>query len=122
MCDGEVEDEDVGLFIRNRKKEKIKIKSDSGILYFQTGEASQILSGGKLQSTPHAVLNNGKLGNVSRNTFGVFTQPREYFIMKTGDDHDVFLEYDGVPSLKGRWEQGITHGEFIRRTMEEFYN
>ena len=121
LCDGEIDDPNVGLFVKNRDKESIKVVAEADVLYFQTGEATQIFSGGKLQATPHAVLTSGKLGNAARSTFAMFMQPRNYFVMEAPNDKDVFIEHEGVPTLKGRWEQGITHGEFISRTMKIFY-
>lgn len=116
----EIAAEKVGLFVRNRKGETIKIKADADMLCFQIGETAQILSGGLLQATPHAVMTEGKLGNISRNTFAIFMEPRGHFLMKTDNDAGVFIEHDGVPSLKKRWKQGMTFGEFHRKTLEFF--
>lgn len=46
-------------------------------LGFQTGEALQLITGGKFQAVPHFVrAGNGKeMANVARNTLAVFTQP-----------------------------------------------
>ena len=121
ICDGEIEREEVGLFVRNRNKERVKATAEADVLYFQTGEAAQILSGGRLQATPHAVLTDGRIGNVARSTFAVFMQPRENYVMKTDNENAAFIEHEGVPSLRGRWKQGMTHGEFFSATMKTFY-
>ena len=42
---------------------------------YQIGETSQILSGGKLQATPHVVVTNPDTSGVSRNTMAVFMGP-----------------------------------------------
>ena len=112
--------EKVGLFIRNRRGETVKVKADADVLCFQIGETAQVLSGGILQATPHAVMTEGKLGNVSRNTVAIFMEPRGDFVMETDNDQGVFIEHDGVPSLRKRWKQGMTFGEFHRKTIESF--
>jgi isopenicillin N synthase-like dioxygenase len=68
----QAEDPDSGLFIRKRDKSEVKVRIPPASLAFQLSETSQIISGGALQSTPHAVKNSGKLGSISRNTMGVF--------------------------------------------------
>ena len=109
-----------GLFIRNRKGESVKIKVNADELCFQIGETAQILSGGILQATPHAVMTDSKLGNVSRNTFALFLEPRGYFVLNSDNENQVFVEHEGVPSLRKRWSQGITFGEFSKKTIEFF--
>ncbi len=44
----------------------------------------QILSGGHLQATPHAVTKSEELGGekISRNTFALFMQPNPLVAMK----------------------------------------
>jgi hypothetical protein len=44
-----------GLYARNRKGELVKITIPEDCIAFQIGETAQILSGGILQATPHAV-------------------------------------------------------------------
>jgi isopenicillin N synthase-like dioxygenase len=45
----------VGLYVRNRKSELIKVTIPADCIAFQIGETAQIHSGGILQATPHAV-------------------------------------------------------------------
>ena len=45
----------LGLYIRTRKSELIKVNIPSDCLAFQIGETAQIHSGGILQATPHSV-------------------------------------------------------------------
>ena len=116
----EVDNANAGLFIRNRKGESVKIKVNADELCFQIGETAQILSGGILQATPHAVMTDSKLGNVSRNTFALFLEPRGYFVLNSDNENQVFVEHEGVPSLRKRWSQGITFGEFSKKTIEFF--
>jgi isopenicillin N synthase-like dioxygenase len=120
VSSSEISNEKAGLYIKSRNKEVVKVKPDADNLCFQIGETAQILSGGFLQATPHAVLSAGDLGNVCRNTFAVFMEPRGHFILKTSRPDHVFFEHDDVPSLKKRWKQGITFGEFHRNTINLF--
>ena len=52
---------------------KVNIPADA--VAYQIGETSQILSGGKLQATPHVVVTNPNTSGVSRNTMAVFMGP-----------------------------------------------
>lgn len=116
----EIGDVNVGLFVRNRKGEKIKVQADADHLCFQIGESAQILSGGILQATPHAVLTEGKLENISRNTFAIFMEPRGFYIMNSHDEKSIYIEHEGVPSLKNRWKQGIRFLDFHLNTIGAF--
>ena len=116
----EISNAAVGLTIRNRRSQMVKITIEADVLGFQIGETAQILSGGILQATPHAVLTDGNLGNLSRNTFAVFMEPRGNYLMKCHDEKGAFIEHNGVPSLQKRWKAGITFGEFHRNTINFF--
>ncbi|TIA93212.1 hypothetical protein E3P81_01036 [Wallemia ichthyophaga] len=72
-----------GLYIRNRANNVVKVTIPENALAFQTGEALELLTGGKLHATPHCVRGGGPgqvrlgdaVGDVSRETFAVFMQP-----------------------------------------------
>jgi isopenicillin N synthase-like dioxygenase len=66
-----------GLYIRNRGGDLIKVSIPNDCLAFQTGEALEIATGGKLLATPHCVRVGGGLHTerVSRETFALFMQP-----------------------------------------------
>ena len=42
--------------------------------------------------------------------------------LNTYDDdvEKIFVEHDDVPSLRGRWEPGMTFQEFNKRTLQAF--
>ena len=54
----ENKDPKAGLYVKTRKNEKIHLQFNDHEKYlaFQVGETSQILSGGALVATPHAVM------------------------------------------------------------------
>jgi isopenicillin N synthase-like dioxygenase len=61
-----------GLYIRTRGGELAQVKIPADCLAFQTGEALEVATGGKLRATPHAVRVGAAPGmeTVSRETFG----------------------------------------------------
>jgi len=67
-----------GLYIHARDSTITKISIPHDCLAFQTGEALQIITGGKFRAVPHFVraggVNEGSM-RVARNTLAVFTQP-----------------------------------------------
>lgn len=44
-----------GLVVRTRKGRNVEVQVPPGAVLFQLGEAAQIISGGTLMATPHAV-------------------------------------------------------------------
>ncbi|KAG0135269.1 hypothetical protein HOY82DRAFT_601040 [Tuber indicum] len=70
-------DPDAGLYIKDRKGGVAKVGIPRDCLAFQTGEALEVITKGKLKAVPHFVrgCRAGKAAGVSRNTIAVFTQP-----------------------------------------------
>lgn len=70
---------DTGLFIHARDSTITKVSIPADCLAFQTGEALQVITGGKFRAVPHFVragVGGGeKSMRVARNTLAVFTQP-----------------------------------------------
>jgi len=66
-----------GLYIRTRGGKLIKVSIPLDCLAFQTGEALELATDGKLRATPHCVRVGGGPGaeKVSRETFALFMQP-----------------------------------------------
>lgn len=124
-------DSEAGLYIRSRSGQLIKVEvpEEDGTVLYQIGECSQIMSGGILQATPHAVRGVKDVG-VSRQTFAVFMEP-EYNggmnlpegkgIKDVQDGEAVKRLPGGIRRLEERWEEGVDFGEFSRRTFEAFY-
>ncbi|KAI4166027.1 MAG: hypothetical protein LQ342_000458 [Letrouitia transgressa] len=66
-----------GLYIRSRMDAITKVSIPHDCLGFQTGEALQMITGGKFRAVPHFVQlgKHTKGSQVARNTLAVFTQP-----------------------------------------------
>jgi isopenicillin N synthase-like dioxygenase len=66
-----------GLYIRTRGGDITKVLIPTDSLAFQTGEALEIATGGKLRATPHAVRvgQSANAHRISRETFALFMQP-----------------------------------------------
>ncbi|KAJ9112175.1 hypothetical protein QFC20_002356 [Naganishia adeliensis] len=95
-------DPKAGLWIcpRRQGSEPIKVSIPADCLGFQTGEALQLLTAGKLAATPHFVRAGQDASSVSRETFAFFLQP----------DVDRVVGADGE-----------TFGQFSERIMREHY-
>ncbi|KAJ4499111.1 Clavaminate synthase-like protein [Lentinula lateritia] len=91
-----------GLYIRTRGGDLTKVSIPVDSLAFQTGEALEVATGGKLRATPHCVRVGGSpgVGKVSRETFALFMQPNV----------DQQLSPD------------ITFGQFSKRVFEKHYS
>uniref|UniRef100_A0ACD5TYJ1 Uncharacterized protein n=3 Tax=Avena sativa TaxID=4498 RepID=A0ACD5TYJ1_AVESA len=131
----------------NRRIFSVRCSPESFIV--QVGEAADILSGGKLRSTLHAVSRPLGLPNISRETFVVFLQPSwdktlpcEGYSSADEDDSSDHLESalssDGsagscsqhismqeilkkIPPLSSRLKEGMTFAEFSRQTTKRYY-
>jgi len=91
-----------GLYIRTRGGELTRVTIPPDCLAFQTGEALQLATAGRLRATPHCVhvgAGDGTL-HVSRETFALFMQP---------DVHQRISETE-------------TFGEFSKRIFDDHYN
>lgn len=72
-----------GLYIQSRTSTITHVTIPSDCLAFQTGEALQLITGGRFRAVPHFVRagddGNGKAGGmehrIARNTLAIFTQP-----------------------------------------------
>ncbi len=94
-------------------------------MVFQIGETSQILSGGILQATPHAVRGPQTTG-VNREMMAVFMQPRpqESMSIPAGDPNVACKTENlpiGVPPLLSRWNNSMNYDEFTEATHQAYY-
>ncbi|KAL4069426.1 Clavaminate synthase-like protein [Scleroderma citrinum] len=64
-----------GLYIRTRGGEVTKVSIPEDCLAFQTGEALELVTSGKLRATPHCVHIGAGAEGISRETFALFMQP-----------------------------------------------
>lgn len=97
---------DAGLYIKSRNGKTVKAAIPPNCMAFQTGEALQLLTQGRLRATPHYVSAGGKgailpqvydaieergagrLGSISRSTMACFLQPDINAVI--GDDGETF--------------------------------
>jgi isopenicillin N synthase-like dioxygenase len=101
---------------------------------FQLGETCQILSGGLLRATPHAVLTDPTsctTNGVTRESFAVFMEPE--YDHRLDPPHgvsandclgteatDMLHQELGLSLLSARWKPGMTYGEFHLATVSAF--
>lgn len=128
-------DPKAGLYIQSRSGNLVKATLPSDCLGFQIGETFQILSGGLLQATPHAVKQQqttkpaAATGGVTRETYAVFLEPEYEFPMsipegRTVDDccpPNKANEILQLNSIQSRWKPGMTFGEFNDATLKAFH-
>ncbi|CAD5173346.1 unnamed protein product [Musa acuminata subsp. malaccensis] len=94
-------DEHTYLQLFDIKKNKIfVVRSPADSFIIQVGEAANILTSGKLQSTLHSVGRTVDMDNLSRQTFVVFLQPA----------WSKILSYSGYP------EETSNHDKLVLRT------
>ncbi|KAI0257426.1 Clavaminate synthase-like protein [Lactifluus subvellereus] len=91
-----------GLYIRTRGGELTKVTIPPDCLAFQTGEALQLATAGRLRATPHCVRVGAgdRTEDVSRETFALFMQP----------------------DVNQRISETETFGEFSMRIFDDHYN
>ncbi|KDR85270.1 hypothetical protein GALMADRAFT_234031 [Galerina marginata CBS 339.88] len=91
-----------GLYIRTRGGQLVKVSIPPGCLAFQTGEALEIATNGRLLATPHCVRVGSHSGSdqISRESFALFMQP----------DTDQKLS------------ESSTFGDFSKKVFKEHYD
>jgi hypothetical protein len=120
-----------GLYIQTRTGEQVRVSIPSDHCAFQIGETSQIMSGGLLQATPHAVMMTtmaaADAAGITRESFAVFLEPEFEDRLDvprgfTVDDCQgaVVDESLGLHPLKARWKLGQTFGDFHLATVSAF--
>ena len=94
---------ETGLYIYARDSSIVKVTIPPDCLAFQTGEALELISGGRFRAVPHFVkagkTTKGEM-KVARNTLAVFTQP-------------------GVEEVVEK-KRGLTFGAFSREVTARF--
>jgi isopenicillin N synthase-like dioxygenase len=119
-------DQAAGLYVKNRRGEILKANIPPGHLVYQIGETSQILSGGTLQATPHAVR-GAQVTGVNRETLAVFMQPlpHEKMAVPSSKDPNEAGKTEnlpkGVPPLLSRWNNDMTYDDFTQATFKAYY-
>ncbi|KAH7915123.1 Clavaminate synthase-like protein [Hygrophoropsis aurantiaca] len=94
-----------GLYIRTRGDELTKVSIPADCLAFQTGEALELVTAGKLRATPHCVRVGGGDETISRETFALFMQPNTNQRVSPSEDFGQFSKrilaehYEKTPSM-----------------------
>ena len=91
-------DPKAGLYIRSRSDQVVKVDIPTDCIAFQTGEALQMITGGRFKAVPHFVRGPSGVSNVARNTLALFMQP----------DVDEVIDR----------ERGTTYGEFVEMIVK----
>jgi len=110
-------DKEAGLWVRTRQHKEFRVTYPKDFLAFQIGETAQIMSGGVLRATPHAVqaIKYPDSEHVCRNTFAVFMEP----------NFDVPMTIPAGRTVKDaaceRFKEGMTFGEFSKVTISGYY-
>jgi len=91
-----------GLYIRTRGGELVKVSIPKDCLAFQTGEALEIATSGRLLATPHCVRVGAfsSADEISRESFALFMQPNTNQYLSCG----------------------ITFGQFSKKVFDKHYN
>lgn len=118
------------VYAAPNKTVRVELPDDDRFLLFQLGEASQVLSGGALVATPHAVLPGASEGrNVSRDTFAVFVEPNwnEPLSPPPGSGlKDVYADEhasDVIPPLRDRLRKvPVDFAQFLADSVREYYD
>lgn len=121
--------EGAGLLAYSRSGEKVKVPPPpKNAVLFQIGEAAQVLSGGTLVATPHAVA-AGNMRGTSRESFALFIEPDwdEPMCVPEGCDLDCVLAPDDkrsdiIPPLRSRLKQvPVAFAKFLSDSVAEYY-
>jgi isopenicillin N synthase-like dioxygenase len=119
-------DKRAGLYVScRRSNEPVRVQFSSDCLAFQTGEASQILTGGVLRATPHAVRTPGTDSScINRSTMAVFLQPEPDLVLQlpSWDSQGRAALQLGhrVPPLSSRYCSGDTFAMFGEKTIASY--
>lgn len=110
-------DSNAGLYVKTRNGETLKVSFKEDQIAYQMGEATEFLSKGLFQATPHCVraAQGVDAAGVVRNTFAVFMQPHWDQPLDIGHGSYNCSDYDA----------SIGHfnfGDFTEKTLSKYYN
>ena len=114
-----------GLMVRTRQGHTVDVVVPPGAVLFQLGEAAQILTGGALMATPHAVRRGAP--GLSREAFALFVQP--HWDHAIGRDETLHALHtadakngDVIPPLSRRLRVlPVEFGRFLSDSYLEYY-
>ena len=106
--------------------EDTKIEAPKDALVFSIGEVMQIISGGILEASPISVrrCKSYKQQGLTRNSFALRFKPTFDYKLTVppliGEENVLSIVKPGVPSLSGRWHNGINYGDFVVNSLNKF--
>jgi hypothetical protein len=122
-----------GMYVTARNGTVLHVELPAGRnnVVFQLGEAAQILSGGVLQASPHAVrcIQGQGESSVTRESFALYMQPAGSAVLnapfgrtasQVQSAETALLLPAKVHPLNERWKSGMTFKEFESATHGEF--
>ena len=110
-------DTEAGLYCKTRNGKEFKVKIPKDCIAFQIGESSQVVTGGVLRATPHAVqaLSWPESKTIGRSTFAVFMQPDNNVVMRLPEGSDE------SKVEVGQYTRDMTFAEFNKATIAKYY-
>ena len=119
--------DDSGLLIKTRRGATVQVRIPVDGVAVQLGEVFQLLSGGRLRATPHCVCGTAAASaqHLSREQFVVFMDCHHETPLALPPNalsdalESPFLPI-GVPSLRSRFENGMSYAEFSKRTYRAY--
>ncbi len=122
------EEKGSGLYIKDMNGNTHHCVIPENALLCQVGEILQILSGGYVRATPHAVKSS-RLKGVTRETFPVFIDcdMNQDISLPLWSKQDVLKtkgmdDLPGVPKLIDRYKNCKKYNEFVANTYAKYYN
>ena len=118
-------DGESGLCIKTRAGATLPVRIPPNSVAVQLGELLQILSGGRLRATPHCVCSGIAQHGLSREQFVVFMDclhdtPLSLPTDALPDALDTPFLPSGVPSLRSRFDDGMSYADFSKRTYQAY--
>lgn len=111
-----------GLYVAKRDGRVQKVTIPPNVMAIQIGECTQIMTGGAVVATPHCVRGAPNLARASLACF-VDVPPAVPLLLPPGSTTSTIfsMESERVPTLNGRWEDGVAFGDFLQKTFEAYY-
>jgi isopenicillin N synthase-like dioxygenase len=120
-----------GLYVVDRNGNDCQVRIPDDCMAIQVGECVQIITGGAVQATPHAVRGAGiipgssvKVARISLPCF-IDTRPQYPLCAPAGVARETVLDSavsSKVPALGDRWlADGQTFGSFLQETFRRYY-
>ena len=117
-------DADAGLWIKKRSGEEFRARFPKDCIAFQIGQSSQVMTGGQLMATPHAVqmVKHPLSENVGRCTFAVFMQPDNLYAMGPKGKKENGDDFTSDDIAVAQYAEGQNFADFTVETVKMYYS